>query len=386
MPNLDYPGVVCPDMTHVRDVAVVGAGVLGLAAGRAIAARGRDVVVLEQAHIGHDGAGSKGSCRIFRLGYPEASYVRSAIQARELWLALESESGLKILHPTPHLTFGAGLESVRAAMQEAGAPCEVLTAQEAAAKFPAIRAGGPALLEPESCVTAADQALAALARGIPDIRPGVRVTGISDDGRQVTLRTSTGNIVARVAVVTAGPWSSGLLSSAGVPVPSRPTLEHVAYLRPRPDSAAAGPRSSLRTPIFICHDERSPYGLPVPGSDLYKIGIHPSGPTVDPDAQQSASAIPELADELADVARQLLPDYDPAPASTERCIYDNSPDEDFILDRTGNVVVGSGTSGHGFKFGPLFGEWLATLATGLPGVAPDERFALARFARPLRAG
>ena len=61
VPNLDYPGVVCPDMTQVRDVAVVGAGVLGLATGRAIAARGRDVVVLEQAHIGHDGAGSKGS-------------------------------------------------------------------------------------------------------------------------------------------------------------------------------------------------------------------------------------------------------------------------------------------------------------------------------------
>jgi len=142
----------------------------------------------------------------------------------------------------------------------------------------------------------------------------------------------------------------------------------------------------LRTPIFICHDERSPYGLPVPGSDLYKIGIHPSGPTVDPDAQQSAGTVPELADELADVARRLLPDYDPAPASTERCIYDNSPDEDFILDRAGNVVLGSGTSGHGFKFGPLFGEWLATLATGQPGVAPDERFALARFARPVRAG
>ena len=42
----------------------------------------------------------------------------------------------------------------------------------------------------------------------------------------------------------------------------------------------------------------------------------------------------------------------------------HSPDEDFVVDRIGNVVVGSGTSGHGFKFGPLFGEWLADLGDG----------------------
>jgi glycine/D-amino acid oxidase-like deaminating enzyme len=49
------------------------------------------------------------------------------------------------------------------------------------------------------------------------------------------------------------------------------------------------------------------------------------------------------------------------------------------------VVVGSGTSGHGFKFGPLFGEWLADLAIGTSGgLAPElkQRFALGRFRPP----
>ena len=59
------------------------------------------------------------------------------------------------------------------------------------------------------------------------------------------------------------------------------------------------------------------------------------------------------------------------------------------MDRIGNVVVGSGTSGHGFKFGPLLGEWLADLAAGTAGGpvagARGQRFALRRFppmARP----
>jgi sarcosine oxidase len=362
-----------PGMAQLRDVAIIGAGLLGLAAGRALAARGRDVVVLEQAEIGHQAAGSKGSCRIFRLGYPEPAYVSAARQAGELWRGLEVASGRRILLPTAQLTFGTGLRAVHDAMQAAGAPCELLPAMEVAARFPAVRVGGPALLEPDSCVIAADTALEVLAAAVPEIRTGVRVLRLTDDGSRVTVRTSAGTVTARTVVITAGPWSGGLLATLGVPLPGRPTQEQVAYLRPAGQAAAA--------PIFICHADRAPYGLPVPGSPLYKIGIHPCGPATDPDAQDQ-SADPRLVSQLSDVAKRYLPGFDPEPAATERCVYDNSPDEDFVVDRTGNVVVGSGTSGHGFKFGPLFGEWLADLATGAPGGPVPElrqRFALDRF-------
>jgi sarcosine oxidase len=364
-------------MAQVRDVAVIGAGLLGLAVGRALAARGGDVVVLEQGEIGHAGSGSKGSCRIFRLGYPDAAYVAAARQAGELWRALEAESERRILLPRAHLTFGAGLSSVHEAMTAAGAPCDLLTTAEAARRVPALRVGGPALLEPESCVIAADVALEALAASVPEIRTGARVLRLADDGRLVTVRTAVGPVVARTVVITAGPWSAALLAPIGVRLPGRPTLEQIAYLRPLgPDPDA---------PIFICHADRAPYGLPVPGSPLYKIGIHPNGPVTDPDAQDQSDDL-YLVRKLSEVAVRHLPGYDPEPAATERCVYDNTPDEDFVIDRIGNVVVGSGTSGHGFKFGPLFGEWLADLAADTPGsLAPElqQRFALSRF-RPAR--
>jgi sarcosine oxidase len=358
-------------VTGQRDVAVVGAGLLGLATARALAALGRDVVLLEQAEVGHEGAGSKGSCRIFRLGYPDAGYVDAARLAGEKWRELEAESGRTILQPAPQLSFGSQMHAVQEAMRQAGAPCELLTEAEARDRFPSVATGGPALLEPESAVIAAREALAALAAGTPELRTGVRVTALADDGRQVTLQTSAGPVHARVAVVAAGPWTSGLLG--GVTLPTRPTLEQVAYLRPI--DAAAAP-----APIFICHDAPSPYGLPVPGSPLYKIGIHQGGPITDPDAQARVPA-EDLLHQVTLAASRHLRGYEPEPADTERCIYDNTPDEDFVLDRVGNIVVGCGTSGHGFKFGPLLGDWLAGLATGDRGAAP-ERFAMGRFGRP----
>jgi len=360
--------------TRQADYVVVGAGLLGLAAGRALARRGREVTVLEQASVGHPGAGSKGSCRIFRLGYDDPVYVRAARRSRQEWHSLEDLCSGKILYPTPQLTFGAGLAAVREAMTAAGAPTELLPAAEAGARFPGVRLDGPVLLEPESAVTAADTALAALAAWVPEIRTGVRVSALADDGRRVTLETSDGPLSARVAVICAGPQTAGLL---GWTMPVAPTLEQVAYLAP-----AQSPGPDM--PIFLSHDERVPYGLPVPGSALYKTGLHHSGPPVRPGPAPDQSADAGLSVQLEEMARRYLPGFGPRAVQVERCVYDNTPDEDFILDRIGNVVVGCGTSGHGFKFGPLLGEWLAALAAGEKGLADDDE--LAGLAARLRAG
>jgi sarcosine oxidase len=302
-----------------RDVVVIGAGLLGLAAARALTRRGADVIVLEQAEVGHEAGGSKGSCRIFRLGYPDASYVTLARRCREPWADLEDASGQRLLHPVPQLTFGPRLQDVKAAMDSAGAACELLQPAAVAARFPQLTVGGPALLEPESCVISAEAALRALAAGLHHVRTGVAVTGLTDDGRRVTVRTAPGGaadedkgiVTARTAVVCAGPWASGLLAGAGIALPSAATLEQVAYLAP----AAAAPASM---PIFIGHGDAEPYGLPVPGSALYKIGYHHSGPPVDPSRQQQRPDAGLIA-RLTGLARRYLPGLHPEPVQTERC-------------------------------------------------------------------
>jgi sarcosine oxidase len=370
---------------------VIGGGVTGLAAAWALTRRGREVAVLDQAPVGHSRGGSHGTCRIFRLGYDEPVYVTLAGQARALWSELEDACGKQLLLPAPQLTVGPQMPQVHAAMRAAGAACELLTAADAAARFPGVCVAGEILLEPASAVIAADRALASLAGLAGEIRTGVRVTALADDGRRVRVSTTAGDVEAGRVIVCAGPWTSGLLATAGIALPGSATLEQVAYLAPADSTAVGAPTASLAPafpmPIFVHFGGEIPYGLPVPGTQRYKIGIHHGGPPVEPDHQDHA-ADPYLVRRIEQVAREFLPGFDPNPVALERCIYDNSPDADFVVDRVGNVVIGSGTSGHGFKFGPLLGEWLASLADDTAGggrnrygalSAVADRFALNRF-------
>jgi sarcosine oxidase len=132
--------------------------------------------------------------------------------------------------------------------------------------------------------------------------------------------------------------------------------------------------------VFIEWGPDMIYGLPVPGQPRYKLAQHVPGGSL-PDGPSSATDEtddPALVATLLGAARRLLPGLDPSPVASERCLYDNTVDGDFILDRVGRIVVGCGTSGHGFKFAPLLGDLLADLAMGLPPPIDLSRFSLAR--------
>lgn len=381
-------------MPPVRtEFAVIGGGLTGLATAWALRRRGREAVVLEQAQVGHRNGGSHGACRIFRLGYDDPGYVVLAARARQPWAELEDACGERLLHPTPQLTFGPRLPQVRAAMRQAGAACDLIPARAAAERFPGVAVTGQVLLEPESAVIAADRALAALAALAGGVQTEVRVTALADDGRRVRVSSTAGDLEAERVVVCAGPWTARLLATAGIAMPGSATLEQAAYLAPGTQASPADPdpvrgnaAGAAVMPIFVHYGGEFRYGLPVPGSDWYKVGVHHGGTPAEPDHQDHAEDA-RLSRHIEQVARAFLPGLDPRPRAVERCIYDNSPDADFIVDRIGNVVIGSGTSGHGFKFGPLLGEWLASLAVssaGTPGQAgtlPEipARFALSRF-------
>jgi glycine/D-amino acid oxidase-like deaminating enzyme len=135
-------------------------------------------------------------------------------------------------------------------------------------------------------------------------------------------------------------------------------------------------------PVFLAEMEY--YGFPLQGPGWLKVASHVTGAAVDPDAGYEVDQA-----EVASV-RAFLRQVIPAAATLElalvdRCMYDMTPDEDFILDHVPaapNIIVGSGFSGHGFKFGALIGELLAALTLDQPPEFPLDRFTLSRFDQP----
>ena len=62
-----------------------------------------------------------------------------------------------------------------------------------------------------------------------------------------------------------------------------------------------------------------------------------------------------------------MPAADGPLADAKVCLYTNTPDETFVIDRhpaAPGVAFASACSGHGFKFAPVSAEILADLVTG----------------------
>lgn len=339
------------------DVVVVGAGVMGAATARSLSRSGREVLVLEQFALGHNRGSSHGASRIFRLSYDDPRYVVMAKEALLLWRDLEEESQRVILTRTGGLDVGGSLELRISALDAAAVPFEVLHGEEAARRFPFLRFDNDeqVLYQADAGIVAAEGAVEAMmasaASNGAEIRERVCVLRLRPRDGAVLVETDAETYDARIAVVTAGAWARSLLRSTGIELTVTPTRETVAYF-------------SLETgdllPTLV--DWRSPalYALPSPGQGM-KAGEHHAGPATDPDDQGRVdeASVARLSSWVARRYRSV----EPRPHSFETCLYTNTADERFVLERKGPLVIGSPCSGHGFKFAPLIGERLARLAS-----------------------
>jgi sarcosine oxidase len=323
----------------LADVAVVGAGVNGLAAGWALRRRGVDAVVYEQFELGHTRGSSHGRTRIFRLAYPEPDWVRLAQAALEGWRELEDESGQQLLLLNGFLElYRQGVVSSQQALEECGATCELLTREEAGARFGVSPASdSDVLFQPDAGIVYSDRAMEAFGRGL-------RV----EVGRKVG---SLDELEEPVVVVCAGPWARRLLEPAGIDLPVVETRETVVYFELEGETPSVVAEVVTKGHGF--------YALHDPTHGL-KVGSHKRGTPADPDVV--AGAAPGLVEEIVEWTAERFPRANPEPKDAQSCFYTTTDDERFILERHGRIVVGSACSGHGFKFAPAVGERLAALA------------------------
>jgi sarcosine oxidase len=337
-------------MAERADVVVVGGGVMGLAAAWALARTGREPVALEQFRVGHPNGSSHGATRIFRLAYVEAEWVRLAQEAFVLWRELEAESGEQLLDLTGLVDLPVDAALLTATLDACGTTYELLDASGLERRFGLTTETSPAVFQPEAGVAHADRALRTFAAGI-DVREEVRVTGLVPGTDGVRVETEHGAIDANVAVVAAGAWAKPLLAGAGIDLPVVVTRETVAYFRLAEERAV---------PSVIDYRDGETYALTA-GPGVLKVGVHHSGPPVDPD--EAGAPDEEIAARAASWAQRSFALARPEPESVETCLYTTTSDTRFVLERHGPVVVCSACSGHGFKFAPAVGARVAELTT-----------------------
>jgi sarcosine oxidase len=348
-------------MPYVReaDIVIVGAGVMGAATARALRASGRRVVVLERYVPANRHGSSHGRSRIFRLSYPEAEYVRMAQRSLELWRELEADTNERLLTILGGIDLGDSVATNAAALQECGAAYEVFEGKDLVRRFPHLSMSSyeQALFQPDGGIVAAELAVSAFLRSA--VAAGVeliedqRVERIELDADRARVHTQDETFQADVIIVTAGAWARPLLATVGIDLPVRVTRETVAYFE-----LLGG------TPPTICEwGSPTVYMLPSPGQGI-KAAQHIAGPEVDPDSEPKHSV--RSVEVVSEWIQRRIPNANPTPHLIETCLYTNAPDERFVIERHGPIVVGSPCSGHGFKFAPLVGERLASLAEGQP--------------------
>ncbi|WP_285240587.1 FAD-dependent oxidoreductase [Pseudarthrobacter sp. MEB009] len=364
-------------MATILDTVIIGGGAMGSAAAWALARRGRQVTLVEQFGPGHKIGASHGATRNLNPGYERPEYIAMLAESLALWDDLEQEGGTTLLERTGIASHGPHprLPAVAAALEAAGIRAEMLHPDAAAERWRGIRFDRQVLHMPDGGQLNPDAALPvfqrlAAARGA-DIRHHTRVAALEilTDGVRLVLESATGTevVTAAQAVVTAGAWTGKLLggeSGAGLRFPRlRVTQEQPAHFRIADEGALWPGFNHYPGAGSAYGDWYSPvYGMQTPGEGI-KAGWHGVGPEVDPDRRNFLPEPAQLA-ALQSYARTWLPGVDADAFEAISCTYTSTPDEDFVLDRIGPVVIGAGFSGHGFKFTPVIGRILADLATG----------------------
>jgi sarcosine oxidase len=350
------------------EIAVVGAGIMGLTTAWHLTQRGRQVVVLERFAIGHDRGSSHGSTRIFRFAYDDPIYVRMAQRSLPMWREIESDSGRQLLRTTGGLDTGSHVEGVAAALSEAGATYEWLDQSDASSRFPDVEPGdGRLLYSPNTGVLAAADAVAALAAKA-DVWERTAAVGVIPERDGVVIQSGRGGLWAKRVVIAAGGWTGPIAAGAGIPLPLQVSREQVFYFAGGDD-----------IPVVIDRGDFFRYLLPpFAGAPGAKAGEHGTGERTSADGR-SREIDPEGAARVRDWVGRTVPSLDADPVAAETCLYTNTPDENFIIDVRGPVIICSPCSGHGFKFAPLIGQICAALALGEEPPVDIDRFAISRF-------
>lgn len=372
----------------VYDVAVIGAGTMGMATGACLAGQGVNTLLIDAFDPPHHHGSHHGSTRMMRHAYGEGrEYVALVKRAQQLWEELDQQSTAKIFEKTGVLGLGDKsspfLKETIASAETHQLPLEVLTSQAVQQRWPGFSVPEHFIgcFEEDAGIIYSEAAI--LAYRELAVKHGAHLitnTPVTDireqDEQTIKIETKDQVYFAHKVIVTAGAWVGKLLKELQLPL--QPTRKAFGWFE------APAIYDVANFPAFYIEEgDRMCYGFPEQAGQGLKIGRAEVGQSIDPDQhKQNFGAYGSDEADLRFFLTRYLPEANGELKEGKTCLYTNSPDSHFIIDQhptLNRVILAAGFSGHGFKFSSVMGEVLSQLA--LEGTSDFDLslFSLARF-------
>jgi glycine oxidase len=368
--------------TTSADVIVVGAGVVGLAAARALAGGGAGVLVVERRRVGAEASTAAAGMLAPQAAEPGSPLMRLGLRARDRHLdlapALEEETGIALdlsRLGRLDLAFDAAgereLDERERAHRALGLPVEALTGADVRESepnvSPAVRKGlffaGDRRVDNVRLTRAL--AASAVARGATLVT-GRPVTGLLvESGRVAGVRAGAETLRAPVVINAAGAWA-GLLAGDPQPPPVEPVRGQIVAFEV--------------APALLRHVVCSPRGYLVPRSD----GRVLAGSTSEKAGYDKAVTAAGMRAVL-DLALELAPALaDVRVADAWAGLRPGTADGLPVIGAGAlpGLIHAGGLYRDGILLGPLVGELAAGMARGAPSDPDLAPFAPARFGAP----
>lgn len=336
--------------------AIVGGGIMGLCTARALATRGHEVTVFEQHGSGNPYGSSFGRTRIVRQAYPDQFYTEILLKGHDLWHVLEADTGQKLIHEVG-LLFVADkdepeLHHELESLENLRVPHRVHTSDTIR------QVHSHMVLQPSEVAV---MTLSAGWADVPRVLSSLLDHNSSLGVRHVSERVTNLNQLAGFdrVIVTAGAWVTKFFD-----LPVEVTLQTFAYIE-----------QEMTGPVWIEGFGDHLYGFPSePGTSSAKVGFHTLGPITDPDTVDRIPQPDALQAIKAGAARRFgIGDLNVV--ETGCCLYTTAPNDDFKIGWADDTtLVASPCSGHGFKFGPWMGGFLADLVEEKEDIRDWPRF------------
>lgn len=367
-------------MSSSSDFLVVGAGIFGVTTALSLRSRGYSVTLIDPGPLPYPLAASTDVSKVVRMEYgSNRQYMRMVIRAIEgfhRWNELFEET---LYHETgvlvvakENLTDSEFIDKSYQMLLEEGQNPERLSAAEITRRFPAWSTGayvdgfynGRGGYAESGRVVGKLVELAADA-GV-DVQPGQTADQLLLNGGRVEgVRTREGaTFSSEHTVVAAGSWTPWLLPELQ-PVMTA-TGHPIIHLKPKDPSPFTVPNFV----VFMADTSRTGwYGFPMLRDGILKVSRHGVGVTLHPEHDERAVYEEDFAQMrifLKDTFPALL---DAEVTYTRRCLYNDTLDEHFWIDRhpeKEGLSVATGGSGHGFKFGPVLGDLIADVVEDKP--------------------